>query len=164
MLFNFQIELAAKKLAHRSKRNNSRKADNYHNTYYIKGKRFHRSKTYRHFGYTNNSNAFETIDWIESNILQGIGMNDFRKITIDLILAPYLVNVKKYDYIIAYDIITKWLDKCGKKRSLTFNVRCKVNHALNRAKDQCMYPMKLDTIKSKYHEMYQEVMIPTICS
>jgi hypothetical protein len=64
MLFNFQIELAAKKLAHRSKRNNSRKADNYHNTYYIKGKRFHRSKTYRHFGYTNNSNAFETIDWM----------------------------------------------------------------------------------------------------
>jgi hypothetical protein len=128
MLFNFQIELAAKKLAHKSKRNNSRKADNYHNTYYVNGKKFHRSKTYRHFGYTNNSNPFATICWIESNILQGTGMNDFRKITIDLILAPYLINVKKCDYDVAYDIITKWLDKCGKKRSLTFNVRYKVMH------------------------------------
>jgi hypothetical protein len=33
MLFDFQIELAAKKLAYRSKRNNSRKADNYYDTY-----------------------------------------------------------------------------------------------------------------------------------
>lgn len=159
MLFNFQIELAAKKLAHRSKRNNSRKVDNYYDTYYVKGKRFHRSKTYRYFGYTNNSNVFGTIDWIESNILLGSGISNFRKITIDLILAPYLVNVKKCDYDVAYDTITKWLDKCGKKRSLTFNVRYKVNHALNHAKDQCMYPMKLDTIKSKYPEVCEEIFV-----
>ena len=159
MLFDFQIELAAKKLAHKSKRNTARKIDYYHNTYYVNGKRFHRSKTYRHFGHTNNSNAFATIDWIESNILQGSCIRDFRKITVDLVLAPYLINVRKCDYDVAYDTIAKWLDKCGKRRSLTFNVRYTVNHALNRAKDECMHPMKLDTIKSKYHEMYQEIFV-----
>ena len=145
---------------HKSKRNNARKIDHYdNNIYYVKGKRFHRAKTYRHFGYTNNSNPFVIIDWIESHILQGSGIGDFRKITIDLVLAPYLINVKKCDYDIAYDAIAKWLDKCGKKRPLTFNVRYKVNHALNRAKDECMYPMKLDTIKSKYNEMYEEIFV-----
>jgi hypothetical protein len=129
-----------------------------YNTYYVNGKRFHRSKTYRHFGHTNNSNAFAIIDWIESNILQGSGIRDFRKTTVDLILAPYLINIRKCDYDVAYETIAKWLNKCGKTRSLTFNVRYTVNHALNRAKDECRYPMKLDTRKSKYPEMY-EVMV-----
>ena len=74
-------------------------------------------------------------------------------------MAPYLINVKKCDYDVAYDKIAKWLDKCGKRKSLTFNVRYKVNYALNHAKDECMYPMKLDTIKSKYHEMYNEIFV-----
>ena len=159
MLFDFQIELAAKKLAHKSKRNTGRKIDYYHNTYYVNCKRFHRSKTYRHFGHTNNSNAFATIDWIELNILQGLGIRDFRKITVDLVLAPYLINVRKCDYDVAYDTIAKWLDKCSKRRSLTFNVRYTINHALNRAKDECIHPMKLDTVQSKYHEMYQEIFV-----
>jgi hypothetical protein len=93
------------------------------------------------------------------NVLEGPGIIDFRKITIDLVLAPYLVNVKKYSYNAAYDTIANWLDKCAEKRSLTFNVRYKVNHALKHAKDQCMYPMKLDTIKSKYHELYNEIFV-----
>ena len=163
MLFDFQIELAARKLARNSKRNEGKRADRYYyyNTYKVQGKRFHRTKTYRHFGYTNNSNPFSTIDWIESNIIEGIGISDFRKITIDLVLAPYLVNIKKYDYDAAYDTIVKWLDKCAKKRPITFNARYKVKYALNHAKNECRYPMKLDTLKSKYPEMYEEVM--TIC-
>lgn len=158
MLFDFQTELAAKKLAHKSKINTARQMDYCHNTYYINGKRFHRSKTYRHFGHTNNSNAFATIDWIEFNLLQGSGLHDFRKITIDLVLAPYLVNIKKCDYDVAYDTIVKWLDKCAKKRPLMFDARYKVKYALNHAKNECRYPMKLDTLKSKYPEMDEEVM------
>ena len=29
---------------------------------------------------------------------------------------------------------------------------------MNHAKNECRYPMKLDTLKSKYPEMYEEVM------
>ena len=104
-----------------------------------------------------------TIDWIESNILQGEGISDYRKITIDLVLASYLVNVKKYDYNTAYDIIVRWLDKCAGKRLLKFNVNYKIRCALNRVSNKkdgrVLYPMRLDTIKSKYPEMYGEVFI-----
>lgn len=31
-------------------------------------------------------------------------------------------------------------------------------HALNRAKDECMYPMKLDTLKTGYPDMYKEIL------
>jgi sortase (surface protein transpeptidase) len=44
MLFNFHIELVAKKLAYKSKRNNSRKADNYQNTSMFKARDFIESK------------------------------------------------------------------------------------------------------------------------
>ena len=102
--------------------------------------------------------ANTTISWIESNILQGEGISDYRKITIDLVLASYLLNVKKYDYNTAYDTIAKWLDKCAGKRSLSFNVNYKIRSALNRAKNgPVLYPMRLDTMKSKYPEMYREV-------
>jgi hypothetical protein len=68
------------------------------------------------------------------------------------------VNVKKCDYDIAYNTILKWLDKCGRVRPLDFKPRYKVNYALKRANyGPVLYPMKLDTIKSKYPEMYKEI-------
>jgi hypothetical protein len=63
----------------------------------------------------DNNNNNNSISWIESNILQGQGISDYRKITIDLILASYLLNVKKYDYNTACDTIVRWLDKCAGK-------------------------------------------------
>jgi hypothetical protein len=80
-----------------------------------------------------DAGANTTISWIESNILQGQGISDYRKITIDLVLASYLLNVKKYDYNAAHDTIAKWLDKCAGKRPLKFNVNYKIRSALNRA-------------------------------
>ena len=159
MLFKFQIELARRKLAHKSMRQRGKGADPYYNTYRIAGKRSTaRSKTYRHFGYTNRSQPYSTIDWIETNILQGAGIGDYRKITLELVLAPYLVNVKKCDYDVAYNTIVKWLDKCGRIRPLDFKPRCKVNYAVKHANHgPVLYPMKLDTIKSKYPEMYIEI-------
>src|SRR5205823_3456295 len=103
---------------------------------------FEQQKQRRFFGYTNNKSnnnndaAANTIDWIESNILQGQGISDYRKTIIDLVLASYLVNVKKYDYNTAYYAILKWLDKCAAKRPLTFNVNYKIRSALNRVSDK----------------------------
>jgi hypothetical protein len=95
--------------------------------------------------------ANTTISWIESNILQGEGISDYRKITIDLVLASYLLNIKKYDYNTAYDT--------GKRR-LTFNVNYKIRSALNRAQNgPVLYPMRLETMKSKYPEMYKKVLL-----
>jgi hypothetical protein len=162
MLFDFQIELAAKKLAfkariNRTSRGRGQTQFHYNNTYFTQGKRFHRCKTYRHFGYTNRTESYHTIDWIGS-LLLGSGMGDCRKITIELVLAPYLINVKKCDFDIAYNTIANWLDKCGKIRRLDFTARARINYALKHANyGPALYPMRLDTIKSKYPEMYAEV-------
>jgi hypothetical protein len=86
-------------------------------------------------GNSNNNNS-KSISWIESNILQGEGISDYRKITIDLMLASYLVNVKNYDYNTAYDTIVRWLDKCADKRPLKFNVNYKIRCALNRVSNK----------------------------
>jgi hypothetical protein len=39
-----------------------------------------------------------------------------------------------------------------------FNARYKVKYALNHAKNECMHPMKLDTVKMNYPDMYREIM------
>jgi hypothetical protein len=78
------------------------------------------------------------------------------------VLASYVANVKKYDYNTAYYTIARWLDKCAGKRPLKFNVNYKIRYALNRANKKdgpVSYPMRLDTMKSKYPEMYKEVFI-----
>ena len=84
---------------------------------------------------------------------------DCRQQTIDLVLAPYLVNIKKYEYEAAYNTRVQWLDKCSQRSSLEFNVRYEVIYALNRAKREAMRPMKLDTMRSNYPDIYKEIMI-----
>ena len=113
-------------------------------------------KNYTHFGYNNTSTA-QVIDWIEDLLKRRIA--DCRQQTIDLVLAPYLVNIKKYEYEAAYNTRVQWLDKCSQRSSLEFNVRYEVRYALNPAKREAMRPMKLDTMRSNYPDMYQEIMI-----
>lgn len=38
---------------------------------------------------------------------------DYRKITVDLILAPCLINIKEMSYDESYQVIRNWLDKCN---------------------------------------------------
>lgn len=116
-------------------------------------------KNYTHFGYTNTSPA-QVIDWIEDLLKRGI--EDCRQQTIDLVLAPYLVNIKKYEYESAYNTIVQWLDKCTQRSSLEFNVRYELRYALDLAKREAMRPMKLDTMRSNYPDMYKEITIVDI--
>lgn len=146
MLLDFYIKLAAKEFAFKSEQKDY---------YYYYQSRFSK-KNYKHFGYTNTDTA-QVIDWIEDLLKRGI--EDCRQQTIDLVLAPYLVNIKKYEYELAYNTIVQWLDKCSQKSSLKFNIRYEVRYALNRAKREAMRPMKLDTMRSNYPDMYQEIMI-----
>jgi hypothetical protein len=94
------------------------------------------------------------LHWIESAILKGNGIGDWRKATISLVLAPYLINVRKHDYIMAYGIIMNWLSKCARIRSLDFNAGSKIDYALKHA---FPYPMRQDTMREKYPQMYSEI-------
>jgi hypothetical protein len=75
------------------------------------------------------------------------------------VLAPYLVNVKKYDYRSTYNTIVHWPDKCARKRLLKFNVGYKENYALNHSRKNGMKSMRLDTMKFGYADMYKEVIL-----
>jgi hypothetical protein len=59
--------------------------------------------------YTSQRN---TIPWIDKLIQSPIA--DYIKNAVFLILALYLVKIKKLSYEDALDIINSWLSKCGK--------------------------------------------------
>ena len=68
--------------------------------------------------FVGSSNYF---NWIEH--LTQTPIEDFRKLVIDIILAPYLINVRKLSNLEeSYMIIRNWLDKCNELRTL-YNYR-----------------------------------------
>ena len=141
LLQDFYIKSAEKKLASRLEQRE----------YYAPTSRHFEHKTYRHYGHTpkypaESTTAVDGIAWIDT-ILSNGGMADHRKILVDLVIAPYLVNIKQCDYDQAYNTVIKWLDRCGQKRRLDFNARFKVRYALKRSKQNGIRPMQLDTMK-----------------
>jgi hypothetical protein len=151
MLIDFYIRLAAQRIAHESKR---KEYYFYPNTYM--------NKNYDHFGNRTtvdfSTNAVNGINWID-NLLMGDGIADYRKLMIDLVVAPYLVNIKQCDYNTAFSKIIEWLDKCGRKKKLSFRASYKVGYALRRSLRTGIRPMKLDTMKNNYSDMYNEIFL-----
>jgi hypothetical protein len=85
----------------------------------------HKIQTESH--YTPRSN---TIGWIEKLLQTPI--DDYRKNAVSLILAPYLINIKKLSYEDALNIINSWLIKCGKLRQLDNNLKYTVKYAIKK--------------------------------
>jgi len=71
--------------------------------------------------------------WIK-HLLQ-TPIEDYRKLVINLILAPNLINVRKLPYQESYTIIKNWLDKCNDLKRLDNyrNFEYRINYELNRA-------------------------------
>lgn len=103
-------------------------------------------------GYQSNKST-NTIFWIEK--LLNTPISDFRKNAINLILAPYLVNIKIISYQESYNILIEWLKRCDFIRKLDFNPRALANSALNIATQKKIPPMKLETLKNRNPEIYQ---------
>ena len=70
-----------------------------------------------------------TIPWIER--LLETPIDDYRKNAVNLILAPYLINVKKLSYDAALNIINGWFGKCGELRQLDQDFNYMVRYALS---------------------------------
>jgi hypothetical protein len=103
---------------------------------------------------TENHYAFRanTIAWIEKLLQTPI--QDYRKNAVSLILAPYLINVKKVSYDAALNIINSWLSKCGKLRQLDQNFDYMLRYALKYSAKNGHKPLKLDTLKMKNVMLY----------
>jgi len=92
--------------------------------------------------------------WIEDNLLQ-TALNDCRKTVINLILAPYFLNIRKLSFEQASSIIQKWLDLCKTERTLDFNPKHFVETALTTVSKSGYKPMSLSTLKQKNRTLYE---------
>jgi len=79
--------------------------------------------------------------WLQSYSLQIPADSN----AVNLILAPYLINIKKLSYDDALNIINSWLSKCGKLRQLDQNFDYMVRYALKNG----YRSLKLETLKMK---------------
>jgi len=104
-------------------------------------------KRYGNAGYHNNS-----ISWIETLLQTPI--EDYRKNAIGLILAPYLINIKKLSYDDAFQLISVWLEKCNKLRTLSPNFSYRIRYSLNTAMRKQQLPIKLSTLEKKNKELH----------
>jgi Primase X len=77
---------------------------------------------------SNYASRGSTIPWIEKLLYTQI--DDYRKNAASLIIAPYLINIRKLSYDAALNIINNWLSKCGKLRQLDQNFDYMIRYAL----------------------------------
>jgi len=101
---------------------------------------------------SQNSFRGNSILWIEKLLQTPI--DDYRKNSVNLILAPYLVNIKKLLYDAALNIINGWLNKCRKRTPLNQNFDYTVRYALKYSVKNRQRPLKLDTLKLKNNALY----------
>ena len=90
-------------------------------------KEIHRNRKLVSIRGANYGNC-KKIRWIET-LLQ-IPISDHRKYALWRIIAPYLINVKKLSYEDALSIISGWLNKCDKSKSLV-GVNSRIKHNLS---------------------------------
>ena len=99
-----------------------------------------------------HGNDVNDIKWIE--ILLETPISDYRKNAINLILAPYLINIKKLPYTDAFNIIKDWLNKCDSLRRLDSNFNYRLKSALEDAIQKGIPSMNLAKLREKNNELY----------
>ena len=105
----------------------------------------------RRYGINKGQN--NTISWIET--LLETPISDYRKNAIGLILAPYLVNIRKISYESAHEIIKEWLNKCNELRKLDADFNYKIKYSINYSIRKQQLPMKLSTLENKNKELHK---------
>ena len=93
-----------------------------------------------------------SISWIET-LLQ-TPVVDSRKNAIGLILARYLINIKKLPYDSAATVLRDWLKKCSRLRSLDPNFDYRVKYCLNSAIRKLQLPIRFSTLEKKNKELH----------
>ncbi|HSF51718.1 MAG TPA: DNA primase noncatalytic subunit PriX [Nitrososphaeraceae archaeon] len=109
----------------------------------------------RNKNHNNNSSYVHYYEWIDKKILAN-PFSDYRKIIINLILAPYLIVIKKLSFVECYQIINEWLQKCDllSGRKLDFKTRSFIDTALTTAYKKQIPPMSIITLKTNYKDLY----------
>ncbi len=84
-------------------------------------------------------NTSRSEEWIEKLLSNPIP--DVRQRVVNLILAPYLINVKKLDTELAYKIITEYIDKCKILDPTTKITNAQIKYQCEYSKSKGMKPL-----------------------
>ena len=106
--------------------------------------------------YNNNqkqANKIKTIEWVEK--LLHTPIDDYRKNTVSLVLAPYLITIKGLKYNEAYKIIKDWLAKCNSVKRLDSRFDSRIEYSLKECSRHNFKPMRLETLHLKNKQLYQ---------
>ena len=126
-------------------------------TWLVKNKITRQSKFAKAKAVAVSSNSGLRINWIE--VLLKTPLDDYRKTIINLVLAPYLVNIRQIEYEKAVEIIKIWLEICNCLRKIDFNSDYVIGNALSTAKNTGYKPMRLDTLKARNPTVYGKLKI-----
>jgi hypothetical protein len=110
--------------------------------------------------YSNSTN--QSLEWIEKLLKTRI--EDFRKNSVSLILAPYLINIKKLSYQESFDILMEWLKKCNSFNKLDFNPDSLIKNALTTTIQKRIPSMKLGTLLKRNLVLYNILLKQNIKS
>ena len=91
--------------------------------------------------------------WIEKLLTTPIP--DGRKRTVWLILAPYLVNVKRLDDGQAELILREWLKRCNELYPVDRALLNKLKYFVRYARERRLKPLSLETLQKRYEELYR---------
>jgi hypothetical protein len=94
--------------------------------------------------------------WIENSLLR-TPIADHRKHSLDLLLAPFFVNVKKYGHNESYLIMINWTMLCNDAMKLRPNVKYfeeRVKSAIKNSNHNKILPIKKENIQKKYPDWY----------
>jgi hypothetical protein len=103
------------------------------------------------------TNDKSKIKWIE--ILLQTPIDDYRKNAVALIVAPYLINIRKVSYEESFLILKGWLTKCAELRKLDDDFEYTLKYSLSTAARKQRLPMKFDTLKTKNSDLHAKLSI-----
>jgi hypothetical protein len=109
-------------------------------------------------GYSNNicKNISREYDWIENYLLR-TPIPDHRKYSIDLLLAPFLISIKKCNHDESLSIMKDWVLSCNDMMILCPNIKYFEERASSAVKSSIMNkipPIKRENMQKKYPDWY----------
>ena len=96
--------------------------------------------------------------WIENNLLEK-PLSDHRKYTIDLLLAPFLTNIRHLSYNESCSVINGWIQKCNSANRLQPSLvyfEDKIKDAINSSIQKATLPIKQETMAAKYPRWFSD--------
>lgn len=105
----------------------------------------------------NKSDKTNSVMYIEN--LLTIPIDDYRKNAVNLILAPYFVNVLKLSDLESFNRIKQWTLKCNALEPLrpsTYDFDNIIKYAVKRSKETSVKPLKFkDSLQHKNKELFR---------